>query len=77
MSLFSENINIYRCKSAWCSMQCELILLVLQRFNLVQLRGLDFASGGLEGQLHYLVGAGDLGQQDVAAGLRQQSGIHN
>ena len=24
----------------------------------------------LEGQLNYLVGAGDLGQQDVAAGLR-------
>ena len=28
----------------------------------------------LEGQLHYLVRAGDLGQQDVAASLRQQSG---
>ena len=31
----------------------------------------------LEGQLHYLVGAEDLGHQDVAAGLRQQSRIHN
>jgi hypothetical protein len=25
--------------------------------------------------VHYLVGAGDLGQQDVAAGRRQRSGL--
>ena len=59
---------------------CCRVLEVLQEDVVDHQQGTHLDGGEharLEGQLHYFVGTGDLGQQDVATVLRYQSGIHD